>query len=73
MAIMKGRGQAEAAVQRFENGQSREDRLAGWSYFLETTDLKAGMDPQKATSLRQKRQDTRESQAQDPTMVNRRG
>jgi len=72
MAIIKGRGKAEVTVQHFESEQSREDRLAGWGYFLETTDLKPGMDPQKATSLRQTRMDIRESEAQDPTLVDRR-
>ena len=71
MAIIKGRGKAEVTVQHFESGQSRADCLAGWGYFLETTDLKPGMDPQRATSLRQMRMDIRESEAQDPTMVNR--
>jgi len=69
MAIIKGRGKAEVTIQHFEGGQSREDCLAGWGYFLETTDLKPGMDPQKATSLRQMRMDVRESKAQDLTMV----
>jgi hypothetical protein len=73
MAIIKGREKAEVTVQGFESGQSREDCRAGWGYFLEKTDLRPGMDPQKATSLRQLRLDIRESKAQDPTMVNRRG
>ncbi|HYN14857.1 MAG TPA: hypothetical protein VES66_03600 [Terriglobales bacterium] len=71
MAIIKGRGKAEVTVRHYESGQSREDCLAGWGYFLERTDLKPGMDPQKATSVRQMRMDIRESEAQDPTMVNR--
>jgi hypothetical protein len=61
MAIIKGRGKAEVTAQQFESGQSREDWLAGWGYFLERTDLKPGMDPQKATFLRQMRMDIRES------------
>jgi hypothetical protein len=73
MAIIKGRGKAEVTVQDFESGQSREDWLAGWGYFLERTDLRPGMDPEKATSLRQMRMDIRESKAQDPTAVDRRG
>jgi hypothetical protein len=79
MAIIKGRGKAEATVAQFESEQSSEDRFAGWGYFLETTDLRPGMDPQKATSLRQTRQDVVESKAQDLelkaqvlTMLNRR-
>jgi hypothetical protein len=69
MAIIKGRGKAEVTVQTFESGQSREDCLAGWGYFLETTDLEPGMDPQKATSVRQMRMDVRESSAQDAAMA----
>jgi hypothetical protein len=63
MAIIKGREKAEVTVQDFESGQSREDCLAGWGYFLEKTDLRPGMDPQKATSLRQMRMDIRESKS----------
>ena len=73
MAIIKGRGKAEVTVQDFESGQSREDCLAGWGYFLEKTDLRPGMDSQKATSLRQMRMDIRESKAQGPTTVDRHG
>jgi len=69
MAIIKGRGKAEVTVQHFQSGQSRADCLAGWGYFLEKTDLTPGMDPQKATSLRQTRMDVRESEAQDPTLA----
>ena len=69
MAIIKGRGKAEVTVQSFESGQSRADSLAGWGYFLETTDLEPGMDPQKATSVRQMRMDIRESNAQDATLA----
>jgi hypothetical protein len=73
MAVIKGRGKAEVSVQNFQSGQSRADSLAGWGYFLETTDLRPGMDPLKATSVRQMRLEVRESKAQDPTMVNRLG
>lgn len=72
MAIIRGRRKAEATVAQFESEQSREDRFAGWGYFLERTDLRPGMDPQKATSLRQTRMDVRESQAQDLPLGNRR-
>jgi hypothetical protein len=65
MAIIKGRRKAEATIAQFENEQSSEDRFAGWGYFLEQTDLRPGMDPQEATSLRQTRQDVVESKAQD--------
>jgi hypothetical protein len=47
----------------FEGAQSNEDRNAGWRYFLERTNLKPGMDPEKATKLRQTRLDVRESRS----------
>jgi hypothetical protein len=65
MAIIKGRRKAEATIAQFESEQSSQDRFAGWGYFLEQTDLRPGMDPQEATSLRQTRQDVVESKAQD--------
>lgn len=65
MAVIKGRAKAEAAVTQFEIERSREDRAVGWGYFLEQTDLQPGMDPEKATSLRQTRQDVIESKAQE--------
>jgi hypothetical protein len=53
------------AAQRFLNDsdwcQSPEDRKVGWRHFLEETDLLPGMDPEKATKLRQTRLDLRES------------
>jgi len=61
MAVIKGRGNAEMKIEHFERGQSKEDRNVGWRYFLERTDLKPGMDPEKATKLRQARFDIRES------------
>lgn len=70
MAVIKGRGKAEATVAQFESEQSIEDRFAGWSYFLERTNLRPGMDPRKATSLRQTRMDVRESKAQGLPVVN---
>jgi len=69
MAIIKGRGRAEVTVQNFQSEQSRADCLAGWGYFLETTDLAPGMDPQKATSVRQTRMDVRETEAQDAILA----
>lgn len=64
MAVVKGKTNAESAVGQFERSQSSEDRHAGWRYFLEKTDLKAGMNPAEATSLRQMRLEVRESEAQ---------
>ncbi len=63
MAVIKGRRNAEMKIEPFEGGQSKEDRNAGWRYFLERTDLKPGMDPEKATKLRQARLDIRETRS----------
>ena len=63
MLVVKGRENAEARVKHFETGQSSEDRHAGWRYFVEKSDLKAGMDPAEATNLRQMKLEIRESQA----------
>ncbi len=64
MSVIKGRTSAEAALIQFEKSQAPEDRHAGWRYFLEKTDLKAGMNPAEATTLRQMRLEVRESEAQ---------
>ena len=63
MAVIKGHEEAESVLKQFERSQDSLDRDAGWRYFLEKTDLKAGMDPQEATKLRQARLELRESQA----------
>jgi hypothetical protein len=63
MAVIRGKNQAELAVGQFERGQSAEDRHAGWRYFLEQSDLKPGMNPQEATTLRQTLLETREANA----------
>jgi hypothetical protein len=63
MAVIKGREAAEALLKQFERSQGSTDRDAGWRYFLEKTDLRAGMDPTEATKLRQARLELRESQA----------
>ena len=62
MAVIRGRESAEAALKQFERSQGSHERDAGWRYFLEKTDLKAGMDPQEATNLRQARFQLRESE-----------
>ena len=61
--VVKGRDNADIRVKHFETGQSSEDRHAGWRYFVEKSDLKAGMDPAEATNLRQMKLEMRESQA----------
>ena len=62
MAVIKGREAAETVLKQFERCQGSPDRDAGWRYFLEKTDLRAGMDPLEATKLRQARLELRESQ-----------
>jgi hypothetical protein len=66
--VIKGKENAELRVKHFEAGQSSEDRHAGWRYFVEKSDLKAGMDPAEATNLRQMKLEIRESQAQPEQM-----
>jgi hypothetical protein len=63
MAVVKGRESAQRTLNDFEWAQSQEDRSSGWRYFLEETDLQPGIDPAKATKLRQLRLDLYESQA----------
>ncbi len=68
--VVKGRENADIRVKHFETGQSSEDRHAGWRYFIEKSDLKAGMDPAEATNLRQMKLEMRESQAlPEPTPI----
>ena len=61
--VVKGRANAESALKKFESDQSSADRHAGWRYFLEKTNLKAGTDPAEATVLRQAELESRESKA----------
>lgn len=63
MAVIRGKDSAETILKQFEQSQSSDDRHTGWRYFLEKTDLRAGMDPVEATNLRQSRLEIRESQA----------
>lgn len=63
MAVIRGKESSETILKQFEQSQSSEDRHIGWRYFLEKTDLRAGMDPVEATNLRQSRLEIRESQA----------
>jgi hypothetical protein len=62
MEVVKGRENATLAIQRLDRAQSKEDWNLGWRYFAETTDLKPGTDPAKATQLRQVSMDLRESE-----------
>jgi hypothetical protein len=63
VAVIRGIEAAHSALNDFDWCQSQEDRRVGWRYFLEETDLRPGMDPGKATKLRQVRFDLQESQA----------
>jgi hypothetical protein len=63
VAVIKGTKAAERILKDFDSLQSEESRRAGWGYFLEKTDLPPGMDPEKATKLRQVRLDSQESRA----------
>lgn len=63
LAIVTGRHKAESELKRFEDSQGSSDRYEGWRYFLEKTDLMAGMDPIKATEQRQSKLEERESKA----------
>ena len=56
-------------MRKLESCQSSEDRHDGWRYFFEKTNLKPGMDPEKATHLRQADLETRESKAQQDVSV----
>ena len=57
VAIIKGVEAAKRTLANFDRCQSEENRREGWRYFLEKTDLRPGMDPEKATKLRQVRFD----------------
>jgi hypothetical protein len=61
VAIIKGVEAAKRTLANFDWCQSEENRREGWRYFLEKTDLRPGMDPEKATKLRQVRFDLQQS------------
>lgn len=63
MAVVKGAESAQRTLNDFEWCQSQEDRSSGWRYFLEETELQPGIDPARATKLRQLQLDLQESQA----------
>lgn len=62
VAVIKGFQAAQRILNDFDWSQSEENRRAGWRYFLENTNLRPGMDPEKATKLRQMRLDLQDSQ-----------
>jgi hypothetical protein len=53
VAVIKGTESAESTLKELDWCQGDDSRRAGWRYFLEETDLRSGMDPEKATILRQ--------------------
>jgi hypothetical protein len=61
VAVVRGIRVAQRTLDNFDWCQSDENRRAGWRYFLEKTDLPPGMDPEKATTLRQVRFDLQEA------------
>jgi len=63
MAVVRGHAAAETLLRDFEWGQNEEDRYAGWRYFLEESELEAGMDAGRATKLRQLQLDRREAKS----------
>ena len=63
VAVITGIEAAQRTLNDSDWCQSQEDRKVGWRYFLEETDLRPGMDLEKATKLRQVRLDLQDSQA----------
>jgi hypothetical protein len=59
--VIHGRENAEATMKQFKESQSPSDGHEGWRYFLEKTELKAGMNPAEATNLRQRDLEMREA------------
>jgi hypothetical protein len=61
LSVIKGIDAAQRTLNDFDWCLSEENRRVGWRYFLEETDLRPGMDPEKATKLRQVRFDLQEA------------
>jgi hypothetical protein len=61
VAVIKGVNAAKKILKEFDSCRTEASRMEGWCYFLEKTDLEPGMDPAKATQLRQVRFDRQES------------
>jgi hypothetical protein len=61
VGVVKGIKSAQKTLDNFDGCQSEENRRAGWRYFLEKTDLPPGIDPERATTLRQVRLDLQEA------------
>jgi hypothetical protein len=60
MAVVKGPAAAEKLLREFQSGLGERDRHAGWSFFLEETDLIPVTEAEKATRIRQARLDRQE-------------
>jgi hypothetical protein len=67
--VVRGRQNAESTLQKLDECQSPADRHEGWRYFSERTGMKAGIDPAKATDVRQAELEVRESKAVQDTNV----
>jgi hypothetical protein len=62
VAVIKVMEAAQRTLNDFDWCQSEEHPREGWRYFLEETNLQPGMDPEKATTLRQVRLDLQETE-----------
>jgi hypothetical protein len=60
VAVIKGIEAAQRTLNDFDWCQSEETQRAVWLHFLEETELRPGMDPEKATKLRKVRLDLQE-------------
>jgi len=65
IAVIRGQRKAESTLKGFQESQSSSDHHEGWRYFLEKTDLAAGIDPEEATQMRQAELELRESREGD--------
>jgi hypothetical protein len=63
VGVIVGRQNAETALRDLGDRQDSRDQQEGWRYFIEKTNLKAGMDPLQATRLRDAELEIRESKA----------
>ena len=61
VAVIKGTKAAETTLNDYDWCLSDENRRVGWRYFLEETDLLPGMEPEKATRIRQVRFDLQDA------------
>lgn len=59
--MIHGRQNAEATMREYQNRQAPPDAHEGWRYFLEKTELRAGMNPVEATDRRQRDLEIREA------------